>query len=94
MEVGMGGSTDATNIIRNTEVAVLVPISMEHQGFLGNTLSEIAEKKAGIIKPGCSVATIGQELSAQAVIREKCQELGVELVTGDPKKAEILSESF
>ena len=94
MEVGMGGSTDATNIIRNTEVAVLVPISMEHQGFLGNTLSEIAEKKAGIIKPGCSVATIGQELSAQAVIQEKCQELGVELVTGDPKKAEILSESF
>ena len=94
MEVGMGGSTDATNIIRNTEVAVLVPISMEHQGFLGNTLSEIAEKKAGIIKPGCSVATIGQELSAQAVIQEKCQELGVELVTGDPEKAEILSESF
>ena len=89
MEVGMGGSTDATNIIRNTEVAVLVPIR-----FLGNTLSEIAEKKAGIIKPGCSVATIGQELSAQAVIREKCQELGVELVTGDPEKAEILSESF
>ena len=60
LEVGMGGITDATNLIRTTELAVLVPISMDHQSFLGNTIAEIAEKKAGIIKPGCSVATIGQ----------------------------------
>ena len=94
MEVGMGGSTDATNIIRNTEVAVIVPISMEHQGFLGNTLAEIADKKVGIIKKGCSVATIGQDPEAEEVIRERCGELGVELVEGKPCKAEILNESF
>lgn len=61
LEVGMGGITDATNLITTTELAVLVPISMDHQSFLGNTISEIAEKKAGIIKPGSSVVTIGQE---------------------------------
>lgn len=41
----MGGITDATNLIRTTELAVLVPISMDHQSFLGNTIAEIAEKK-------------------------------------------------
>ena len=48
----MGGNLDATNIVKNTKLAVLVSISMDHMSFLGNTLGEIAEKKAGIIKPG------------------------------------------
>nr|WP_296155567.1 folylpolyglutamate synthase/dihydrofolate synthase family protein [uncultured Blautia sp.] len=94
LEVGMGGSTDATNIIRTTEVAVIVPISMEHQGFLGNTLAEIADKKAGIIKKDCSVATIDQKPDALQVIRRHCEALGVELVIGNPQNAEILEESF
>ena len=94
LEVGMGGSTDATNIICNTEVAVIVPISMEHQGFLGNTLAEIADKKAGIIKKGCSVATIGQKAESLDVIQNHCKKLGTELVVGVPQKAEILAESF
>ena len=52
LETGMGGNLDATNIIKNTKLAVLVSISMDHMSFLGNTLEEIAQKKAGIIKPG------------------------------------------
>ena len=47
LEVGMGGNMDATNIIKNTRLAVLVSVSMDHMSFLGNTLGEIAEKKAG-----------------------------------------------
>ena len=42
----MGGNMDATNIIKNTRLAVLVSVSMDHMSFLGNTLGEIAEKKA------------------------------------------------
>ena len=49
LEVGMGGNLDATNIIKNTLLAVLVSISMDHMSFLGNTLAQIAEKKAGIM---------------------------------------------
>ena len=56
LECGMGGRLDATNVIQNTLAAVLASVSMDHIGILGDTLSEIAENKAGIIKPGGSGA--------------------------------------
>ena len=68
LETGMGGLLDATNIVENTLVAVLVSISMDHMQYLGGTLGEIAENKAGIIKPGCQVVTAKQADEAMAVI--------------------------
>ena len=50
LEVGMGGDLDATNIIKNTVLAVLVPISMDHQAFLGNTLAETDLSSAKAVK--------------------------------------------
>ena len=50
LEVGMGGLTDATNIIPPPELCVFMPISMDHQKWLGNDLASIARMKAGIIK--------------------------------------------
>ena len=50
MEVGLGGRKDATNIIRAPKACVITPISLDHQEFLGSTLSKIAYEKAGIIK--------------------------------------------
>ena len=94
LEVGMGGNLDATNIIKNTILAVLVPISMDHQSFLGNTLAEIAEKKAGIIKPGCSVATVGQRPEALKVIQEVCREKGADLTVTDLEAAKAVKEDF
>lgn len=93
LEVGMGGSLDATNIIRNTKLAVLVSISMDHQSFLGNTLAEIAEKKAGIVKPGCMAVTTVQKKEAEQVIREKCIREGAELLEAAWDTAEVLKES-
>ena len=52
----MGGKTDATNVIRNTKLAVITSISMDHIRFLGNSLAEIATVKSGIIKPHISWA--------------------------------------
>ena len=92
LEVGMGGNLDATNIIRNTVLAVLVPISMDHQAFLGNTLSEIAEKKAGIIKPGCSVVTVGQQPETMAVIERVCRENGADLTEADLHEAKAVKK--
>lgn len=94
LEVGMGGITDATNLITTTELAVLVPISMDHQSFLGNTISEIAEKKAGIIKPGSSVVTIGQETEALEVIKKTGAEAGTDVCVADVSEAEILEADF
>ena len=94
LEVGMGGITDATNLIHTTELAVLVPISMDHQSFLGNTIAEIAEKKAGIIKPGCSVVTIGQEPEALEVIKKVSREAGADLCVAEVLEADFTGQSF
>ena len=69
METGMGGLYDATNLIRTTVVAVLASISMDHMKFLGNSLSEIAEHKAGILKEGCDAVSMEQEPEAMEVVR-------------------------
>ena len=52
LECGMGGMTDATNVVKTTVISVFAEIGMDHMGFLGNTVEEIAAVKAGIIKPG------------------------------------------
>lgn len=87
LEVGMGGRMDATNVIQNTLVSVLASISMDHMGFLGNTLAEIAWNKAGIIKQGCTVVTIRQEPEAEEAIVRQAREYGCPVVTVDPELA-------
>ena len=57
VEVGLGGTWDATNIADGA-VAVVTPVSIDHTRYLGNTIEEIAGEKAGIIKPG-AVAVLG-----------------------------------
>lgn len=85
LETGMGGLMDATNIVENTLAAVLVSISRDHTKFLGNTLSEIAAQKAGIIKPGCHVVSIRQEEEAARVISEQAEGLGCPLTVVEPQ---------
>lgn len=50
LEVGMGGRTDATNLIKKPVCSVITSVSMDHMQFLGNTLTEIAQAKAGYQK--------------------------------------------
>lgn len=52
VEVGLGGRLDASNVISRPAVTAIVTIDYDHQHILGNTLSEIAMEKAGIVKPG------------------------------------------
>ena len=68
LEVGMGGRTDATNLIKKPVCSVITSVSMDHMQFLGNTLTEIAQAKAGIIKKDCPVVTILQKAEAMEAI--------------------------
>ena len=87
MEVGMGGREDATNLIQNTKVAVLAPISMDHMQFLGKSLKEIAWQKAGIIKNGCYVVSAVQDADCMQVIAEEAATKGAALtVPGEATK--------
>ncbi len=76
VEVGMGGSWDATNVA-DAAVAVFTPIGLDHMDFLGDTVEQIATEKAGIIKAGSQVVVAGQEPSAARAILRRCAELGV-----------------
>lgn len=87
LETGLGGTLDATNIVTTTVAAVLASISMDHMAFLGKTLEEIAENKAGIIKKGCHVISTRQEEAVMDVIRQKCDALGCSLTVADIQNA-------
>lgn len=88
LETGMGGAQDATNIIETTILEVLVPISMDHMQFLGNTLEEIAAQKAGIIKKNTVAVSAGQRPEAMAVIEERAREQHCELRIADAGRAD------
>ena len=80
VEVGMGGSWDATNVVDAT-VAVITPIAIDHTHFLGDTVTQIATEKAGIIKPDAiTVAGLQPEPDAVEVVVDRANELGSRLV--------------
>lgn len=86
LETGMGGATDATNLISSPVCSVLTDISRDHMGFLGDTLAEIAAMKAGIIKEGCPVVTVRQEPEAMNVIEKQAKELGAKLIVAEEER--------
>ncbi|MGW4161061.1 bifunctional tetrahydrofolate synthase/dihydrofolate synthase [Streptomyces sp. NPDC004788] len=70
VEVGMGGTWDATNVI-DASVAVVTPIDLDHTDRLGETPGEIAGEKSGIIKPGATVILAQQPVDAAQVLLKK-----------------------
>ena len=80
LEVGMGGAWDSTNVA-DGDVAVFTPIGLDHMERLGNTISEIAETKSGIIKQDALVVSSDQSVDALEVLQrvsgEKAEELFV-----------------
>jgi dihydrofolate synthase / folylpolyglutamate synthase len=75
VEVGLGGTWDATNVA-DADVAVVTPIDLDHTHLLGSSVAEIAREKAGIIKPGAHAILAGQSLEAAEVLLERCAEMG------------------
>ncbi len=75
VEVGMGGSWDATNVA-DGRVAVVLPIAVDHAKYLGGTPAAIAVEKAGIIKEGAYVVLAQQEPEVAAVLLERAVEVG------------------
>ena len=79
LEVGLGGRLDATNVI-TPELSVITPISIDHEQFLGNTLTKIAGEKAGIIKRGVPVVVGPQSEEAMDVIEATALRLGAPVI--------------
>lgn len=79
MEVGLGGTWDATSVA-DPQVAVVCPIDLDHTHILGNTLTEIAQEKAGIIKPGSVAVLAGQQPEAARVLLGRATEVGAKVL--------------
>lgn len=80
VEVGLGGRWDATNVA-DGDVAVITPIGIDHERFLGSDVQSIATEKAGIIKPGARVVSAEQQEEARAVIADAVDLAGATLAT-------------
>lgn len=79
VEVGMGGAWDATNVADGV-VAVILPISVDHSRYLGDSPAAIAIEKAGIIKPGAVVVVAEQAPDVLDVLRARADEVGASLL--------------
>ncbi len=88
VETGLGGSLDATNIVKSI-MSVFTPISLDHTERLGNKLASIAGDKAGIIKPGTSVVSSRQEAAALEQLQRRAGALGCDFHYG-PEEARII----
>lgn len=81
VEVGLGGTHDATNVFDNKEAAVITAISLEHTALLGNTCAEIAAEKSGIITPGTvAILAAQRDPDVLAVVQERCKLQGAKLI--------------
>jgi len=74
LEVGLGGRYDATNVIQNPAVSLIMPVSLDHEAYLGDRVELIAAEKAGIIKRGCPVVIGAQETDAARIVLEETAE--------------------
>ena len=74
LETGLGGRLDATNVVENPIACILTKIAEDHQDYLGNSLSEIATEKLGILKKGSPLFVSRQHIAVSNQIRRYCTE--------------------
>ncbi|WP_370459456.1 folylpolyglutamate synthase/dihydrofolate synthase family protein [Isoptericola sp. BMS4] len=79
IEVGMGGEWDSTNVV-DGEVAVITPVGIDHERWLGSTLAEIAETKAGIIKERATAVSAVQNPVVDEILRERAAAVSAHLL--------------
>lgn len=95
LETGLGGRFDATNVIERPLASVITSISLDHIKILGNTVSEIAYEKCGIIKNGCPVVTNSAQLpDVVKVIREQSEMRNSALSVADVGSVRVLDETI
>jgi dihydrofolate synthase/folylpolyglutamate synthase len=79
LEVGLGGRLDATNIV-DPILSILTDIALDHQDYLGDTITEITREKAGILRPGGTLITLPQHPEANQAIGEAAATLNLRAI--------------
>ena len=94
LETGLGGRLDATNIVKNTKVCVFASISMDHMAVLGNTLAEITEEKAGILKTESVAVSYPQTEEVRKILQQKADEKNIHLWFADKEQVVVQKEEL
>lgn len=94
LEVGLGGRFDSTNIIEAPLASLVTGIAFDHMQLLGNSLSEIAWEKAGIIKEGCPTVTARLADEAAEVIAKEAREKNSAVTVVDLDKIVVHSDTL
>lgn len=94
LETGLGGLLDATNIVKTTVLEIFTSISLDHMAVLGNTLSDIAQNKAGIMKPGSRAVAQKGEDCVMEVLERKAKELAVPFFVVDSSEITGIKSSL
>ena len=94
LETGLGGRLDPTNVIPKPAACAITAIGMDHMQLLGNTIREIAEEKAGIIKPGVPVVSYPQEdMDAAKVLIRTAARNAAPLTLAEKEQATVREET-
>lgn len=99
LEVGLGGAIDSTNVVTPL-VSVITNVAMDHMDYLGNTITEIATVKAGIIKDNSFAVTASDKAEVLDVIRDRCRDTNSRLVvvgtdvTWEIKTSDMFGQTF
>ena len=96
LEVGMGGRADSTNIFTSREklISIITSISMDHMEYLGNTIEEIADAKAGIITDNGLVVTTNKDPKILGVIDREAEEKSAEIYYTKDLESEIIKSDL
>ena len=94
MEVGLGGTYDATNVIEAPLLSLIMSISMDHMDYLGNTLSDITREKCGIIKKNCPVVLYSQEKIVYNMAKEMAQALSAPFYCETENQISVHKQDF
>lgn len=96
LEVGMGGRADSTNIFTSREklISIITSISMDHMEYLGNTIEEIADAKAGIITDNGLVVTTNKDPKILGVINREAEEKSAEIYYTKDLESEIIKSDL
>lgn len=96
LEVGMGGRADSTNIFTSREklISIITSISMDHMEYLGNTIEEISDAKAGIIQEDGLVVTTNKDEKILKVINKEAREKSAEIFYTKDLESEIIKSDL
>ncbi len=94
LETGLGGTEDATNIIKTPLISVITNIGIDHVSFLGNDIASIARHKAGIIKQNGNIVSYEHITRVKNIIDEKCNEVNASITYANFSAISLINENL